>query len=158
MKIVDAEVGFGAAERALDPVSWMASARDRVFFFEIAEPIMASGRKPTSSRPTLLKLQINGPTFDLPTTLIKFLHAGMSLREVLAAATAKPARVLGLEHEVRDTPARARADIACVRTSSGTSRCRHPGIVRHARRLLPYGDHCWRPPGLSTSLYRPPAP
>ena len=48
----------------------------------------------------LHQLSINGPAYDLPTTLSKFLHLGMSLPEVIRAATARPAEILGLDQEV----------------------------------------------------------
>ncbi len=36
-----------------------------------------------------------GPTYDLPTTMTRFLHLGMSLPQVVAASTAAPAAAIG---------------------------------------------------------------
>ena len=76
------------------------------FSFETAEAVMAAGRKPDVISTDLHQLSVNGPTFDLPTTLSKFLHLGMSLPEVIEAATVRPAQVLGLERRGRHAAAR----------------------------------------------------
>lgn len=39
---------------------------------------------------------INGPVYDLPTTMTKLLDCGLNLLEVIAAVTKKPADILGL--------------------------------------------------------------
>jgi dihydroorotase len=85
----------------------------------------------------LHQLSVHGPAFDLPTTLSKFLHLGMSLPEVIEAATVRPAAVLGLDAEVGTLRPGARADVALFRLHEG----RFPlqdihGNVREARRLL----------------------
>ena len=51
-------------------------------------------RTRTSSAPTPHQLSIQGPMFDLPTTLSKFLNLGMSLPDVIEQATALPARAV----------------------------------------------------------------
>lgn len=39
---------------------------------------------------------INGPVYDLPTTMTKLIDCGLTLVEVITAVTQKPARILGL--------------------------------------------------------------
>ena len=107
------------------------------FSFETAEAVMGNGRKPDVISTDLHQLSVNGPTFDLPTTLSKFLHLGMSLAEVIEATTRRPAQVLGLEREVGTLQPGSRADVALFKLYEG----RFPlqdiyGNVRDAGRLL----------------------
>jgi dihydroorotase len=107
------------------------------FSFETAEAVMGDGRKPDVISTDLHQLSVNGPTFDLPTTLSKFLHLGMSLAEVIEAATVRPAEVLGLEREIGTLQPGSRADVALFKLYEG----RFPlqdihGNVREAGRLL----------------------
>lgn len=107
------------------------------FSFQTAEAVMGDGRKPDVISTDLHQLSVNGPTFDLPTTLSKFLQLGMSLAEVIEAATVRPAQVLGLEREVGTLQPGSRADVALFRLYEG----RFPlqdihGNVREAGRLL----------------------
>ena len=107
------------------------------FSFETAEAVMAAGRKPDVISTDLHQLSVNGPAFDLPTTLSKFIHLGMSLREVVEAATARPAAVLGLEREVGTLQPGSRADIALFRLLQGDFPLQDiHGNVRHATQLL----------------------
>lgn len=85
----------------------------------------------------LHQLSVNGPTFDLPTTLSKFLHLGMSLPEVIAAATVRPAQVLGLEREVGTLQPGSRADVALFKLYEGSFPLQDiHGNVRNVERLL----------------------
>ncbi len=107
------------------------------FSFETAEAVMGNGRKPDVISTDLHQLSVNGPMFDLPTTLSKFLHLGMSLAEVIEAATVRPAGVLGLEREIGTLQPGSRADVALFKLYEG----RFPlqdihGNVREAGRLL----------------------
>ena len=126
MRIVDAEGRLlEVAERAWDSGVVMDVGHGTgSFSFETAEALMAAGRKPDVISTDLHQLSVNGPAFDLPTTLSKFIQLGMSLREVVEAATARPAAVLGLEREVGTLQPGSRADIALFRLFRGTSRCR----------------------------------
>ena len=98
---------------------------------------MAAGRKPDVISTDLHQLSVNGPAFDLPTTLSKFLHLGMSLREVVEASTVRPAAVLGLDREVGTLRPGSRADIALFRLYEGDFPFQDiHGNVRDASRLL----------------------
>ena len=61
------------------------------FAFDVAEAAMAQGVLPDVISSDIHQLSVQGPMFDLPTTLSKFLHLGMSLSEVIDRATARPA-------------------------------------------------------------------
>lgn len=87
----------------------------------------------------LHRFNILGPVFDLPTTMTKFLHLGMSLESVIRCTTANPAAAIGKQDALgRLLPGRA-ADITILEQVAG----RHPlrdseGVERIAgRRLLP---------------------
>ena len=98
---------------------------------------MGAGRKPDVISTDLHQLSVNGPTFDLPTTLSKFLHLGMSLAEVIEAATVRSAQVLGLEREVGTLRPGSRADVALFRLYEGSFPLQDiHGNVREAGRLL----------------------
>jgi dihydroorotase len=107
------------------------------FSFDTAEPVMGAGWKPDVISTDLHQLSVNGPTFDLPTTLSKFLHLGMSLAEVIEAATVRPARVLGLEREIGTLKPGSRADVALFTLYEGSFPLQDiHGNVRDVERLL----------------------
>jgi dihydroorotase len=139
MKVVDDEGRLlDAAARAWESgVVFDVGHGTGSFSFEIAEAVMGDGRKPDVISTDLHQLSVNGPTFDLPTTLSKFLHLGMSLREVIGAATVRPAEVLGLEREVGTLRPGSRADVALFRLYEGSFPLQDiHGNVREAARLL----------------------
>jgi dihydroorotase len=137
MKIVDAEGRLlDVARRAWESgVVFDVGHGTGSFSFETAEAVMGEGRKPDVISTDLHQLSVNGPTFDLPTTLSKFLHLGMSVPEVIEAATARPAAVLGLD--AGTLRAGAPADVALFRLLEGSFPLQDiHGNVREARRLL----------------------
>jgi dihydroorotase len=139
MKVVDDEGRLlDAAARAWESgVVFDVGHGTGSFSFEIAEAVMGDGRKPDVISTDLHQLSVNGPTFDLPTTLSKFLHLGMSLREVIGAATVRPAEVLGLEREIGTLRPGSRADVALFRLYEGSFPLQDiHGNVREAARLL----------------------
>jgi dihydroorotase len=58
--------------------------------------------------------------FDMPTCLTKFLVLGLGLADVVAAATAAPAEVLGLAGEVGTLSPGAAADVAILKLQRGS--------------------------------------
>ena len=65
------------------------------FSFLTAEALLAQGRPPDIISTDLHQLAVNGPAFDLPTVMSKFIALGMDLEAVVARATAAPAKALG---------------------------------------------------------------
>lgn len=65
------------------------------FSFESAEACLAQGFLPDVTSSDVHALCINGPAYDLPTTMSKLLSLGMPLDRVIAAATVAPARAIG---------------------------------------------------------------
>jgi dihydroorotase len=107
------------------------------FAYSTAEPLMAAGRRPDVISTDLHQLSINGPAYDMPTTLSKFLHLGMSLPEVIRASTVRPAEVIGIQDEVGSLRPGVQGDVALFRLLDGTFPLYDIwGEVREARQLL----------------------
>lgn len=107
------------------------------FSFETAEALMAAGRNPDVISTDLHQLSVNGPAYDLPTCMSKFLYLGMSLRDVVRAATSRPAEILGIERDVSTLRPGSRADIAVFRLHRGHFPLYDiSGAMREARELL----------------------
>jgi dihydroorotase len=138
MKIVDEDGNlFDFARRAWDSGVVMDIGHGTgSFAYSTAEALMTAGRRPDVISTDLHQLSINGPAYDLPTTLSKFLHLGMSLPEVIRAATARPAEVAGLA-DVGTLRSGSQADIALFRLLDGTFPLYDIwGEMREARQLL----------------------
>jgi dihydroorotase len=92
------------------------------FVFEVAEPLVQQGYKPTVISTDIHQLSIRGPMYDLPTCLNKCIAIGMSVDEVIEAATFAPARVVGLDNEVGSLKPGLMADLALFELELGTYR------------------------------------
>src|SRR5437773_547192 len=92
------------------------------FVFEVAEPLIQQDYKPTVISTDIHQLSIRGPMYDLPTCMNKCLTLGMSLDEVVEAATSAPARAVGLDDEVGALKPGLMADIALFEVEKGTFR------------------------------------
>ena len=87
------------------------------FAFDVAERQLAAGLRPYSISTDLHARSLYGPVFDLPTTMAKLLALGLPLAEVVAAATVRPARALGLD--AGTLAVGAPADVAVFRVEEG---------------------------------------
>jgi len=87
------------------------------FAFEVAEAQIAAGLRPYTISTDLHARSVHGPVFDLPTTMVKLLAAGLPFDDAIAAATVHPARALGLVGGTLDVG--APADIAVFRLEEG---------------------------------------
>jgi dihydroorotase len=139
MRIVDDDGGlYEFAKRAWDSGVIMDIGHGTgSFSFQTAEAVMSAGRCPDVISTDLHQLSVNGPAYDLPTCMSKFLHLGMSLRDVVRAATSRPAEILGMERQVGTLLPGSLADIALFRLLRG----RFPlydisGAMREAHGLL----------------------
>ncbi len=88
------------------------------FAFDVGEAQVAAGITPTVSS-DLHARAVHGPTFDLPTTMAKLVAAGMSLSDVVAGATHRPAEVLHLPDGVGTLRPGAPADVAVFTVETG---------------------------------------
>jgi dihydroorotase len=90
------------------------------FSWNVAEAAMARhGFWPDTISTDLHQFNVNGPVFDLPTTLTKFLCLGMPLAQVLRAATSTPADVMGLGHKSGRLVVGRQADVVILRLVAG---------------------------------------
>jgi dihydroorotase len=64
------------------------------FSFNTARKMLEQGIKPDVISTDIHQLAIQGPMFDMPTTLSKFLNLGMSLADVIECATSRPAAAM----------------------------------------------------------------
>jgi dihydroorotase len=107
------------------------------FSYETAEALMSAGRRPDVISTDLHQLSVKGPAYDLPTCMSKFLHLGMSLRDVVAACTSRPAELLAIGHEVGTLQVGSYADVALFRLLTGSFPLYDIfGEMREANRLL----------------------
>jgi len=90
------------------------------FSFKVAKLMFEQGFLPDTIGSDIHALGINGPTFDLPTTLSKMLNLGMNLDEVVRASTQNPAKVIGLEGEIGTLREGSIADICVLEIKKGT--------------------------------------
>lgn len=89
------------------------------FSFEIAEKVHQLGFLPDTISSDVTTRTVNGPAYDLPTTLSKFLYVGMSLEDVIRTATIQPAHVFNYGAELGSLRAGVVADIAIFEVRQG---------------------------------------
>jgi dihydroorotase len=84
------------------------------FSFPVAESAMAQQIIPDIISSDIHQLSVQGPMFDMPMTISKFLQLGMSLSDAIERSTVRPAQAIGLEGAGTLTVG-APADIALFR-------------------------------------------
>ena len=89
------------------------------FSFEVGANLIDAGYKPDVISSDIHQHSVNGPLFDLPTCLSKFLALGMSFADVIKAATVRPAEVMGLQDEIGTLGVGKYADIALFTIEHG---------------------------------------
>jgi dihydroorotase len=90
------------------------------FSFEIAKALLAQGFPPDIISTDIHAYNINGPVYDLPTTMSKFLALGVDLPKIIKATTWTPAVALGLSRSLGSLQEGYEADIAVLRIEQGT--------------------------------------
>ncbi len=89
------------------------------FTWPIAEAALADGFLPDTISSDLHRFNVASPVHDLVTTLSKFLLLGLSVEDVVAMATAAPARALRRAPAVGSLTVGAEADITVLRVEEG---------------------------------------
>ena len=89
------------------------------FSFRRAEAALADGFRPDTISSDLHRYNVEGPVFDLVTTLSKFLHLGLAPAEVIAMATAAPARAVGRSGAFGTLAVGAEADVTVLGIEEG---------------------------------------
>lgn len=109
------------------------------FNFRMIERALDQGFLPdTISTDLTMTSATQGPVWDLPTTMSKLLHFGLSLEETIRRATANPARIMGYEGTVGTLKPGANADIAIFELRDGNFELRDSDgdTITAKRRLL----------------------
>ncbi|HEX5414186.1 MAG TPA: amidohydrolase/deacetylase family metallohydrolase [Chloroflexota bacterium] len=70
------------------------------FSWRVIEAALAQGFPPTTISSDLHHYNVNGPVFDLATTVSKFLALDLALDDALSMVTAVPSRVIGLPDKI----------------------------------------------------------
>jgi len=89
------------------------------FSFDVAERAMDQGLLPDAISTDLHAHNIDGPVYDLPTVIAKFLLLGMSLEDVLSRVTHRPADIIRQSALGRLLPGGV-ADVAVFRLEDGS--------------------------------------
>ena len=89
------------------------------FSVDVMEKCLAEHFLPDTISSDLYSANINGPVYDLPTTLSKFLMLGLDLGEVVERATVHAARVFNFGAEIGTLKPGAEADIAVFELQEG---------------------------------------
>lgn len=85
------------------------------FDFNLVRQAMGDGLSPDVISTDLHgRMGPNNPVVDMPTTLTKFLHLGLTLDQIVAACTIKPARVIGWQDRLGSLQAGREADAAVL--------------------------------------------
>ena len=107
------------------------------FSFEVTERLLDQGVLPDTISSDIHQLAIQGPMYDLPTTLSKFLNLGLALPDAIDRATARPAKAMGRPDLGTLRPGSA-ADIALFRIEEGEFTFQDVFMVERtgSRRLL----------------------
>lgn len=121
MKIVDNEGKLlDDAKRAWDAgVVMDVGHGGGSFSFQTGEKLIEQGYLPDVISSDIHQHSVNGPLFDLPTCLSKFMAIGMSFEDVIRAATIRPAQVMGLDSEIGSLKVGALADVALFTLEKG---------------------------------------
>ena len=109
------------------------------FSWQVSERALADGFPPTTISSDLHVYDVNGPVFDLATTISKFLHLGVPLDDALERVTAVPARIIGMADRIGTLSVGAWGDASLFALEKGS----HPLVDCHGetrvadKRLVP---------------------
>jgi dihydroorotase len=92
------------------------------FNFQAARRCLDAGFVADTISTDIYNLNINGPVYDMPTTMSKLLYLGMSFDDVLLRSTANPARVVGRVEGLGSLEVGAPADVALLAIEEGEFR------------------------------------
>jgi dihydroorotase len=89
------------------------------FSFDTAEKALKQDVLPGTISSDVHQFNVNGPVFDLLTTLSKFMHLGLTLEQVVERASANPARTFGFPKGLGTLREGSEADIAVLSIAEG---------------------------------------
>lgn len=114
------------------------------FNFEAARKALAVGFLPDAISTDLYNLNVNGPVYDMPTTMSKMLHLGMTFDDVLARSTSGPAKIIDRVPDLGTLKIGAPADIALLAVEEGSFKLvdSQKNVVMAGRRIACRGTIC----------------
>ncbi|MDE2699785.1 MAG: amidohydrolase/deacetylase family metallohydrolase [Gemmatimonadota bacterium] len=89
------------------------------FSYDVGRAAMEDGFPPDTISSDIHSYNIDGPVYDLPTTMSKFLNLGMSLEEVIRRSTIEPAQVIDRENDLGHLRIGAAGDVAVFELEKG---------------------------------------
>ena len=89
------------------------------FTYGVARKALEDGFPPDTISTDIHSLNINGPVYDLPTTMSKLLNLGMPLEDVVRKSTAEPARAIGRTDGLGHLGVGAAGDVAVLACETG---------------------------------------
>jgi dihydroorotase len=89
------------------------------FSFDTAEKALKQELLPGTISSDVHQFNVNGPVFDLATTLSKFLHLGLTIEQVIERATANPASTFGFPKGLGTLREGSEADVAVFSLAEG---------------------------------------
>lgn len=92
------------------------------FNFDIARKALDQGFLPDTISTDVYTASINGPVYDMPTTMAKMQHLGMSLDDVLVRTTLNPAKIVDRVPGMGTLTVGGPADIALLEMQEGDFR------------------------------------
>ena len=90
------------------------------FSYDIGRAAMEDGFPPDTISSDIHAYNIDGPVYDLPTTMSKFLNLGMPLDEVIARTTIEPAKVIDRAEDLGHLGVGASGDVAVLELENGS--------------------------------------
>ena len=132
--------------RRVRPAVWDAVERGVIFDvghgagsfdWAVAETALAQGFLPQTISSDLHIYNVDGPVYDLATTVSKFLHLGLSLDDALAKVTAIPAGVMGMADAIGTLKVGAWGDAVVLAVEEGSfPLIDSAGVTRSGRQML----------------------
>ncbi len=89
------------------------------FQWQVVEAALEQGLEPTTISTDIHTKNINGPVYDMPTTMSKFLMLGVPLERVIEMSTTRPAQILKRDDEIGTLRVSTVADIAVLERLTG---------------------------------------
>lgn len=89
------------------------------FSWQVAQKCIEQGFLPDTISTDLYTANVNGPVYDMPTTMSKFLLLGLSLPEVVRRTTENAARVFNFGAEIGTLKPGAEGDVSILRLQEG---------------------------------------
>lgn len=107
------------------------------FKWDVAERALAQGVLPQTISSDLHVYNVNGPVYDLATTVSKFLHLGLSLDDALRKVTATPAQAIRMSDSIGTLKVGAWGDAVVFDLREGAFElCDSHGAVRIGKQRL----------------------